>query len=588
MLKRTLKIIMALVVIAISLMGFASCAEKHEHVFDRQIAEGRFMVEMPTCTTKAKYYLSCECGEHGTATFEYGETIAHNYNEQKIENDYLCKAVTCSSKATYYYACKCGAKGTATFEYGETLPHTFADYVCTKCGYSGYTVSKNLEYTLSDDGTYYSVAGIGTETNPRIIIPSEYNGLPVKFIASLSKSKAIKAVVISDGITTIGAEAFKECTSLAEIMFADDSVVSIGRYAFRDCTRLTSIVIPNSVTSIGSQAFSGCTSLTSVTIGNSVTSIGGSAFKGCNVSDIYITDIGAWCDISGLKELMSYGSKNKKIYLNGIEIKDLVIPNGLTTIGSYAFRDCANLTSVVIPDSVTTIGDSAFGGCDNLNYNEYGNALYLGNSVNPYFALIMIKDSGMSACDIHSTAVIIADCAFSGCTSLTSVTIGNNLTSIGDGAFYDCTSLTSVVIPDSVTSIGSSAFYGCYVSDIYITDIGAWCDISGLGELMSYGSNNRKIYLNGIEIKDLIIPNGVTTICNYAFRGCGGLKSVVIPDSVTSIGDSAFGYCKSLTSVTIGNSVTSIGSSAINSERDFRKTQQKISNNIENSLQMIA
>ena len=125
MLKRTLKIIMALVVIAISLMGFASCAEKHEHVFDRQIAEGRFMVEMPTCTTKAKYYLSCECGEHGTATFEYGETIAHNYNEQKIENDYLCKAATCSSKATYYYACKCGAKGTATFEYGETLPHTF-------------------------------------------------------------------------------------------------------------------------------------------------------------------------------------------------------------------------------------------------------------------------------------------------------------------------------------------------------------------------------------------------------------------------------------------------------------------------------
>ena len=142
--------------------------------------------------------------------------------------------------------------------------------------------------------------------------------------------------------------------------------------------------------------------------------------------------------------------------------------------------------------------------------------------------------------------------------------IPDSVTTIGNWAFFSCTSLTSVTIGNSVTSIGSSAFDKCNVSDIYITDIGAWCDISGLGELMSYDANNRKIYLNGIEIKDLIIPNGVTTICNYAFRGCGGLKSIVIPNSVTSIGSQAFSGCTSLTSVVIPDSVTSIGSQAFN------------------------
>ena len=129
---------------------------------------------------------------------------------------------------------------------------------------------------------------------------------------------------------------------------------------------------------------------------------------------------------------------------------------------------------------------------------------------------------------------------------------GNKVTSIGDRAFSSCDSLTSVTIPNSVTSIGNSAFSGCN------------------------------------SLTSITIPNSVTSIGDCAFYNCDSLTSITIPNSVTSIGNSAFYYCDSLTSVTIGNSVTSIGSSAINSERDFRKTQQKTPNNIENSLQMIA
>lgn len=146
----------------------------------------------------------------------------------------------------------------------------------------------------------------------------------------------------------------------------------------------------------------------------------------------------------------------------------------------------------------------AFSNCDNLNYNEYGNALYLGNSVNPYFALIMIKDSGMSACDIHISAIIIADGVFYGCTSLTSVVIPDSVTTIGNYVFNGCTSLTSVTIGNSVTSIGLRAFYGC------------------------------------TRLTSVVIPNSVTSIGNEAFYCCRGLTSVVIPDSVTTIGKDAF------------------------------------------------
>ena len=132
--------------------------------------------------------------------------------------------------------------------------------------------------------------------------------------------------------------------------------------------------------------------------------------------------------------------------------------------------------------------------------------------------------------------------------------------SIGQYAFYECADLTSVTIPNSVTSIGDYAFSECSgLTSVHISDIAAWCNI----DFESYSSNPLNyayhLYLKGEEVKDLIIPNNMKSIGNYAFRGCSGLTSVTIPNSVTSIGESAFSFCSSLTSVTIGNSVKSIG-----------------------------
>jgi hypothetical protein len=139
--------------------------------------------------------------------------------------------------------------------------------------------------------------------------------------------------------------------------------------------------------------------------------------------------------------------------------------------------------------------------------------------------------------------------AFYGCTGLTSIVIGNSVTSIGSGAFSGCTGLTSVTIPNSVTSIGSDAFYGC----TGLTSI-------VIGNSVTFIGDNAFCGCTGLT--SVTIPNSVTSIGNYAFYGCTGLTSVVIGNSVTSIGNWAFSGCTGLTSVVIGNSVTFIGDNA--------------------------
>ena len=327
-------------------------------------------------------------------------------------------------------------------------------------------------------------------------------------------------------VTKIGTGAFRNCTGLTAVTLPN-AMTSIGRNAFRDCTGLTTVTISNSVTSIGSYAFYGCTGLTEVTIPNAMTDIGGWAFTYCtglqtviwnahNVQDIPLSKSGTpmppflYC--KNLTDFV-FGDEVEHIpaYLcyNLTSLKNLVIGNSVTTIGSYAFSSCTGLKKVIwnARNANGFQDDTPFSDCENLTEFVFGDEVehipdYLCYNLTSLKNLVI----GNSVTNIRSHA-------FKGCTGLTAVTLPNAMTDIGGWAFAYCTGLTEVTIPNAVTYIGSGAFSGC----------------TGLTEVT--------------------IPNAVTEIGFSAFSGCTGLTEVTIPNAVTHIGDGVFAYCTGLKKV---------------------------------------
>ena len=206
----------------------------------------------------------------------------------------------------------------------------------------------------------------------------------------------------------------------------------------------------------------------------------------------------------------------------------------ISQIGEKAFFSCSGIKSVTIPESVTSIGDYAFGGCTSLITISIPNSVkFIGNN------------------------------SFYNCSSLPSITIGNGVISIGKGAFQSCNALIDITIPDSVTLIEDYAFSGCSnLTNVYINDMSAWCKI----EFSAFDSTPlrfaKKLYLDGELVSDLVIPDTITEIKNYAFYRYGSLKSLSIHNGITSIGNNAFYNCSSISSLILPEGIESIGNSA--------------------------
>ena len=576
---------------------------KTEHSYTRQVAESKYLKTVATCKSKAVYYYSCVCGEAGTETFEYGEFADHTYGDLIAEVPATCR----NEGVKAHYHCEvCGkdfdtdkaelasltiAKADHTYgDWVEEIPatcttsgtkghkdcticekhfdkdnneitdltikaaHTFEDGKCTVCG--ALQPTDGIIYTLSYN-SYYYVSGVSDDVKNNVtnlVIADVYNGLPVTAIGrrAFKNYIGLVSVTIPGGVTSINNSAFFGCKGLTSINYTGtitdwinitglkylmgygksnktltidgnevtgeliipDGITTVGNYAFYGCNGLTSVTIPDGVTFIGERAFYGCSGLTSVTLFDGITSIGDEAFKDCrgltNVN--YVGTITDWIKITGLGYLMSYGNWNKTLTIDGNEVTgELIIPDGVTSIGSYAFYECNGLTSVIIPNSVTSIGE----------------------------------------------------CTFASCGGLTSVELPTGIISIAN-SFMDCPGLTSVTIPDSLTSAGFMAFHGCQkLTNInYTGTIAEWVKISGINGLLNFDST---LLIDGKEITgELVIPAGVTSISDYAFKGRSGLTSVIIPNGVTSIGEGVFWGCSGLTSIKIPDSVISIGIGAFN------------------------
>ena len=388
----------------------------------------------------------------------------------------------------------------------------------------------------------------------------------------------LQEVVLGGNIATVGSQAFYQCTKLATFV-AGDSVTSIGQRAFYGCTALNNVILGNGLTTIDSEVFNGCSNLKTITIPDSVTTIKSSAFSSCSKlesvtfgSGIEVIDNSAFRYCDAIHTLNGcYTTSDGRAFIKNDKLElyakasgtEYIIPDGVTTIGSYAFYK-ANLTTVTIPESVTKIEDYALAYCSNLKKvycnsltppTILNNAFYDNASGRRFYVYDEAVNSYKKLWSNYSSS-IYGNGGYSG-SELTTIyytsTDGNIVNSdylsikentyvdgqgkmvvcgkfdqIPSKAFYDCRTLSGIIIPDCAINICDSAFAYCY------------------------------------NLTEVTIPDSVISIGNYAFQSCQKLTEITIPNSVTTIGNYAFRYCNNITNITIGNNVTYIGIEAFN------------------------
>ncbi len=453
----------------------------------------------------------------------------------------------------------------------------------------------------------------------------------------------LKTVIIPDSVTTVDHWVFNNCTSLTNVAIPK-SVTTVGNGMFSGCTSLKTITIPASLKNISQEMFVACTSLTEVIIENKLTSVGEYAFHSCkalknvwyvgsesdrnkitvaeyndkllsaawhyNICSVHsytnntdnscnvcgvIRDIsgtsgqctwylmGTTLIISGNSNMLSYSANSAPW---GKAITEVIILDGVTSIGNYAFYGCNALKEVTIPDSVTSIGLVAFYGCSSLTEIKIPNGvtdiksgtfegctslrnITIPDSVTQIGNNAFYNCSSLTEITIPEAVTAIGGFTFYKCRALTKVNVLGRLASIGDSAFYYCDALTEISIPSGVAYISRYAFYSCSA----LTEINLTVDATYIGDsaFRSCGSLKKINVPDSVEyigidtfygctsLTEINIPKKITTISDGAFRSCHSLTKIDIPQNVTSIGKSAFNTCKSLTEVNLSSNITDIG-----------------------------
>lgn len=389
-------------------------------------------------------------------------------------------------------------------------------------------------------------------------------------------------------LLNIGNEAFSICLSLKEIKFAN-GLKEIGSYAFRTCTKLTTVTLPNTVEFIDDGAFYYCTSLQKIILPNGLKSLPESIFTWCKkLESIYfpksLQSIGSKALI-GTLWLNNAKKKNPMVIVNNILVDgtackgNVIIPDGITYITERAFMDSA-ITSITIPEGVTSLYQYTFRTCTKLKtvnlpstiiFIDYGtfyecsalSKISLPKNLKIIGEYAFTKCSSLQTITFNTKLESIGDYAFMECKKLTSLKFPASLKTIGNRAFLDCTELLTVNMNEGITQIYSRAFYNCMKLKNITFPSKSLVKISGLAFhktawLAEAKNNNRMVIIGKVLYDasgcsgDVIIPNNVEMITDYAFNCRYRVDSVTVPTSVINISNAAFFECKDLITLIVG------------------------------------
>ena len=392
--------------------------------------------------------------------------------------------------------------------------------------------------------------------------------------------------VIPKTVTKIGRYAFSYCQKLEKVTMGN-AIDTVDEYAFRGCTLLTEITFNNQLEHIGNNAFYECTALTAINFGNALQTIGSGAFYNCNkLNNVVIPDScttlesGAFQYCRSLSDI-SLGSKlvtiSSNCFYNCSALTEITLPESLKTIGDSAFSG-TSLENVIIPDGVETMGSWAFSSCTKMK------KIHIGSGIKSLASYIFIHCTALEEVDFPSSLQSVGYESFYNCTALSEIHLNEGLTAIGTYAFQNCTSLTEVVLPESLVNMSDSAFRNCkslksVTADKNLTSLsaGTFYDCIALEEINVSEDNIKFTSVDGVvfdkHCTEILIfpraksgkykiPDTVTKINNNAFDNAAKLTEVTIGEAVESIGTYAFAGCKSLEKIQINENCGTIGSRA--------------------------
>ena len=528
---------------------YVGCTGNLQTIGDYAFAQTKLeYITLPASLTSLGDYAFQNCDELWLVTFE---------GPAPRINPYAFSGNTVSCHVPNYDS---SWASTVNKNYGGTLTWSMGDGTC------GTDVKWYLDFT----GTLH-IYGSGNMQNSSISW-----GVPNTPWASVREK--VLAVVIEEGVTSIGDYAFYGFTNLTSVTIAD-SVTKIGTVSnytgygcsFMNCTSLTQITIPKNVTSIAYSTFEDCSSLTTITVAS-----GNTAYSSADgiLYDRYKDAIhcypagktGAFTIPSTVDKIMPYAFATCK------GLTEVTIPATVTSIGNYAFYDCYGLDHVTFLGSAPSFGSNSFTGVTttvdypaadtswthsvmksaggtNLTWNGGSGSCGTGVQwkLTYKYSTVTLTISGSGAMSNYTSgnqpwANRIAD--------ITAVEVCNGVTSVGEYALYNSNALTTVMLADTVTSIGTYAFGNC----TKLTSVTLGNGIQTIGDNA----------FRSTKISYLTLPNSLRTVGNYAFSYCQNLQELTFGNNLTSIGSNAFVNCSLLKSVNLGSSVQTLDQSAFN------------------------